>query len=356
MGNVDILERIKNYRTISIIGMDKNVGKTTALNYILDKTRGNLTLGLTSIGRDGEDKDRVTETEKPKIYIRSGTYIATSKQCLFNGDITKEIIETTEINTPMGEVIIAKALSDGFVELGGPSINTYMKQICERLKAYGCEKIIVDGALSRKTLASPTVTEACVLSTGAVLNRSMNKVVEKTAFAVRLLSLAAEENKNILNIIKKNLSEARLGVIYKDLGIMDLKAATSLDSAKEIVENLSDGVSHVLIRGVVTDKLLEDIIKATDKYKGITFLVEDGTKLFIKKDTLYKFEKLGGVIKALESINLICVTCNPKSPYGYEFNKDLFLESLREDIDLPVFDLGDTKLNKLHAPSRNTGG
>jgi hypothetical protein len=339
MGKVDILDRIKNYRTISIIGMDKNVGKTTALNYILEKTRGKLTLGLTSIGRDGEDKDRVTLTEKPKIYIESGTYIATSKQCLFNGDITKEIIETTEINTPMGEVVIVKALSDGFVELGGPSINVYMKQICERLKAHGCEKIIVDGALSRKTLASPSVSEACVLSTGASLNRSMNKVVEKTAHAALLLTLEAEEDENIIDIIDKGLSASRVGIVYKDLRIKDLKAATSLESAKIIVENLNDDVSHVLIRGVVTDRLLEDIIKSTDKYKGITFLVEDGTKLFINKDTLYRFKKLGGEIKAIESINLVCVTCNPKSPYGYEFDKDVFLESLREKINLPVFDL-----------------
>jgi len=339
MGKINILDRIKNYRTISIIGMDKNVGKTTVLNYILDKAEDNITFGLSSIGRDGEEEDSVTETKKPKIYIKRGTYIATSKQCLFNGDITKEIVETTEINTPIGEVIIARALSDGFVELGGPSINTYMKQICDRLITFGCEKIIVDGALSRKTLASPAVTEASILSTGASLNRSMNKVVEKTAHAVRLLSIAAEDNKDVTNIVENKLSAARVGLVYKDLGIRDLKAITSLESAKEIVNNLSDGVSHVLIRGVVTDKLLEDIIKSTDKYKGITFLVEDGTKLFINTDTLYRLKKLGGVIKALESINLTCLTCNPKSPYGYEFNKDLFLETLKNNIDLPVFDV-----------------
>ncbi|MFL0248300.1 hypothetical protein [Candidatus Clostridium stratigraminis] len=339
MGKIDILDRIKNYHTISIIGMDKNVGKTTALNYILDKTRNNITLGLTSIGRDGEEEDRVTETKKPKIYIKRDTYLATSKQCLFNGDITKEILETTNINTPMGEVIIAKALSDGFVELGGPSINAYMKQICDRLKTYGCEKIIVDGALSRKTTASPSVTEAAILSTGASLNKSMSKVVEKTAHAVSLLSIAAEESKAIINIVEKELSKARIGIVYKDLRIRDLKAQTSLEGAKEIVDNLGDGVSHVLIRGVVTDKLIEDIIKSTDKYKGITFLVEDGTKLFINKDTLYRLLKLGGVIKSLESINLTCLTCNPKSPFGYEFNKDLFLETLQKNIALPVFDL-----------------
>lgn len=342
MGKINIIDRIKEYRTIAIIGMDKNAGKTTALNHILEKARGKMTLGLTSIGRDGEDKDRVTETKKPKIYIEGGTYIATSKQCLFNGDITKEIIETTDINTPMGEVVIARALSDGYVELGGPSINTHMKQICERLRAFGCEKVIVDGALSRRTMAAPTVTEACILSTGASLSRSMNEAIEKTAHTVRLLSLGAETDRNILDMVNSNLAASRIGMVYKDLRTKDLKALTSLEGAKEIVENLSDDVSHVLIRGVVTDKLIEDIIKSTDRYKGITFLVEDGTKLFINADTLYKFQKLGGALKTLESINLICVTCNPNSPYGYDFDKDRFLEDLRKHINLPVFNVVST--------------
>lgn len=339
MENVDILDRIKNYKTISIIGMDKNVGKTTALNYILGKARGKYTLGLTSIGRDGEDKDRVTETEKPRIYIESGTFIATTKECLINRDITKEIIETTGINTSMGEVIIAMALSDGYVELGGPSINTYMRDICDKLCSYGSEIVIVDGALNRKSLASPAVTQASVLSTGASLNRDMNKVIEMTNHTVKLLCLKKEEDKSILDIARNQLLSSRIGLIYKDKSFKKLQVLTSLESSKEIVENLNDDVSHVLIKGIVSDKLIEDIIKSTDKYKGVTFLVDDGTKLFINVDTFMKFEKMGGKIKTLEEINIVCVTCNPKSPYGYEFDKNLFLEKLRERIDLPVYDL-----------------
>ncbi|MBL4937438.1 hypothetical protein JK636_17085 [Clostridium sp. YIM B02515] len=339
MGNFNILEKIKQYRTVSIIGMDKNVGKTTVLNHILGEARGKLTLGLTSIGRDGEDKDRVIGTDKPRIFIESGNFIATAKECLFNGDITKEIIETTGINTPMGEVIIAKALSDGYVELGGPSVNNYMKEICDKLSNLGSELILVDGALSRKTMASPAVTEACILSTGASLNRSMNKVVEMTSLSVKLLSLEKEADKDVIKIIKKELSHSRIGIIYKNKETKNLEAATSLEAAKEIVEELNDDVSHVLIRGIVSDKLLEDILKSTDKYKGVTFLVEDGTKLFLKNETFEKFVKMGGILKAVNKVNLVCITCNPRSPSGYEFNKNMFLEKLSQAVSLPVIDV-----------------
>jgi len=86
----EILKLLKPYKSVSIIGMNKNVGKTTTLNHILKEARGSVSLGLTSIGRDGEELDRVTATEKPKIYIEKGTVIATAKQCLLNSDFTRE--------------------------------------------------------------------------------------------------------------------------------------------------------------------------------------------------------------------------------------------------------------------------
>ncbi len=156
----NILDLIKDYNSVSIIGMNKNVGKTTTLNHILKEARGNRLLGLTSIGRDGEDLDRVTATEKPKIYIEKNTIIATAKQCLFNSDITKEILKTTGIHTPMGEIVICRALSDGYVDLGGPSVNSYMTEIRDELLSLNCDLVIVDGALSRKTFASPATTKA----------------------------------------------------------------------------------------------------------------------------------------------------------------------------------------------------
>jgi hypothetical protein len=339
MGDFDILENIRKYKTVSIIGMDKNVGKTTVLNHILSKAWGSLALGVTSIGRDGEDKDRVTGTDKPKIYVKCGTYIATAKECLFKGDITKEIIEATGIHTPMGEVIIAKALSDGYIELGGPSLNTYMKEVCNKLSLLGGELILVDGALSRRSLAAPSVTEACILSTGASLSRSMDKVVEMTSYMVRCLSLKKESDDEILELINNRLRDIKVAIIYKNKSFKALDLETSLDSGKDIIENLACEVSHVLIRGVISDKLIENIIKSTDKYKDTTFLIENGTKLFLSQDNIDKFERLGGKFRGIENINLACVTCNPVSPYGYRFDKELFIEKLRRNIDLPIIDV-----------------
>lgn len=335
----NLLHTLKNYKTISIIGMDKNVGKTTTLNYILNETRGKFALGLTSIGRDGEEEDIVTSTHKPRIYIEKGTFVATSKNCFLDSDVTKEILAATGINTPMGEIIIFKALSDGFVQLAGPSFNYYLEYVCRELENLGCDIVIADGAISRKSLASPSVTKGTILCTGASLSKRMNKVVEDTAHTVKILSIENENDEEILRLSRHIMDTARIGIIDKNYKIKILNVMTALDASKDLVENLDENSKYVVINGILGDKLIENVMSSSDKYKGVTFLALDGTKLFLSKEILYRFGKSGGKIKVLSPINILCVTANPKSPYGYEFDKNRFLDSLRKEINLPVFDI-----------------
>lgn len=59
-------EYIQSVRSLSIIGMCKNAGKTTVLNKLIaELNESRVRLGLTSIGRDGESTDLVTRTAKP---------------------------------------------------------------------------------------------------------------------------------------------------------------------------------------------------------------------------------------------------------------------------------------------------
>ena len=340
MYNTTIIELIQGYRSISIIGMDKNVGKTTVLNHLIQNAkRDNLPLGITSIGRDGEELDLVTSTKKPRIYVRKDTIIATAKDCIKNCDITKEVLQTTGIHTALGEVIILKALSDGYVDLGGPSVNSHMSKIVKELSYSGCNLVLVDGALSRKTFASPSITEATILSTGASLSKDMDMVVEKTKHSVNLLSSAEVKDNKLIELCKSTLEEQRINIIYKDYTIKSLNNVTSLNSSKDIIENINDKVSYIYLKGILSDKLLKDFINTTNKYKNITFIAEDGTKLFLEKETLDIFKAKGGNIQVISPINLLCLTCNPKSPFSYEFNKHELLNKLQSSIELPVYDI-----------------
>ncbi|MHA2002322.1 MAG: hypothetical protein ACTSVU_09560 [Promethearchaeota archaeon] len=359
----NLLQTLKRYGSVSIIGMQKNAGKTTTLNALIDSARSNTILGLTSIGRDGESIDVVTSTPKPRIYVERGTLVATAKQCLYNGDITKEILKTTGIPTPMGEIIITRALSDGYIELAGPSQTAQLTQICKEMEELGAELVLVDGALNRKSFASPSITNATILATGASVSPNMDKTINLTVHTIRLLTWTHVSDPQILKWFE---GIDRVGIVSNNGYVCNLPVLTALAAANEIINYLetfnsilssspsiqstplmSDIPKYVLIKGVLGDNLLEEIMQKTDKYQGITFIAENGTKLFLSQETLEKFLKTGGNLEILHPIRICAVTINPWSPEGYTYPPDKFLSKLHDAIqdqipelkDLPIINL-----------------
>jgi len=335
----NIINEILKYKSISIIGNYKNVGKTTTLNYIIDEARDNIILGLTSIGVDGEDEDIVTKTYKPRVYVNKGTIIATAKTCALKSDITKEILDVTNINTPMGKVVILKALSDGYIELAGPSINSQTKYVCGKLSEFGANTVIVDGALSRKTMASPSITEATLFCTGAVLSTSIDKVVDLTVHEFNMLNMIKVEDEKFYNLYNDYLIDTKISIVDNKYNYKKLDAKTTLGINKEVVDNIDENSKYLVINGILVNSFIENLIKSTDKYKKLTILIKDGTKIFLDKDTYYKFIKLGGSIKVIDSINIIGISVNPMSIKGYSFESSKFVRQIQKNIDIPVFDV-----------------
>ena len=296
------------YRTISIIGMAKNTGKTTTLNYLIEAFyRQKIRLALTSIGRDGESVDVVTKTEKPKIFVFKDTIIATAENLLPLCDITKQIIDVTNINTPLGRIVLVRALSDGFVQLGGPSMTA---QLSALLKGLPGDKVILDGAISRKSPASPNITEATVLCTGAAFSPSMHTTIEETRHTVRMLMLPC----------------------FEDTAVLE-KLAAAPD------EKVTAQQGCIYIRGAVFDSLVSDLIIAKTNMAGISIIAEDPSKIFIKPATYEKLliKKAALFVKA--AVNLAAVTVNPFSPYNSGFAAGDFLEEMRQAVPVSVYDL-----------------
>lgn len=335
-----LLDIIEKNKIISIIGLAKNVSKTTTLNHVLSILKGKVSLGLTSIGRDGEKYDILSYFPKPRIFVDEGTFIASAQESLDNCETPIELVKDTGISTPMGNVLIAKILGKGYIELAGPSINLYLSQICTELIALGCDLIIVDGAFDRKSYATPLISDVTILSTGASVSENMEEVIELTSHTIKLLTLENEKNQDILNLSKDIIKNSKIGIIGNNNSVILIDVPTALDAATDITKNIRRDSKYIVIKGAVTNKLLEDIMKLTNEYKGKTFLVEDGTKLFLNKYTLEKFEKKGGILKVLNPIYVAAITINPTSPSGYGFDKNEFLKSLEKEVSIPVYNLG----------------
>jgi hypothetical protein len=334
---------IKEYKIISIIGLAKNVSKTTTLNHIIQVLKGEFKLGLTSIGRDGEKYDAITSLPKPRIHVEEGTYLATAQQSLENSEVKSEIVKKTRINTPMGEIQIARTLSSGLVELAGPSISSELKQVCNDLLHLGCDIVLIDGAFDRRSYASPLISQATILSTGASVSKKMREVIDQTYHIINLLSLIKEKDSQIVDLAENITLKTKVGIINENHSTKLIDLPTALDSIDEILRELDSESRYLVINGGITDKFLEEFMKKTDYFKCIKILVPDATKLFLNKGIFEKYLKKGGIIRVLNQIQVLLLTINPTSPLGYQFDKSKFLSELKKGISIPIYDLGPSK-------------
>lgn len=328
------------YKTVSVVGMAKNAGKTVTLNRLLEEAaEKNITIGLTSIGRDGEKQDIVTETEKPTIYVMENTIIATTEDCLLRSDAKLEILEVTDYATAMGQVVICRVKSGGFLEIAGPNTNSEIREVTEKMGSYGAEIVLVDGAINRKTAASPCVTEATILATGAVLSRDIDRVVEETMHQVDLFNLPTIEDQHIKPLVTSLIENEGYSILQKNGEIKVLDIKTAINNGMNIGRALTEDSRYVVLKGSLVKKTLEDIMTITDAYKHVTFIVRDATKIFIGPKDWRFFIKRGFKIRVVEKINTLVATLNPYAPQGYQFDPKDFYRRMKKNLPLPVIDV-----------------
>lgn len=181
---------ISDFGSLAIVGLEKNTGKTECLNYILGQLGGQAErFALTSVGIDGESRDQVCQTAKPEIEIPEGMIFVTSEKHYREKRLAAEVLDVSLERTALGRLITARAKMSGKLLLSGPSDTAGLKALIDRLKARGVGTTIVDGALSRLSLASPAVTEAMILATGAAVAGNIPELVRKTKYVYELIGI-----------------------------------------------------------------------------------------------------------------------------------------------------------------------
>lgn len=331
-----LAEHIRGYRSLSIIGMSKNAGKTTVLNRIIHELRdAGVTLALTSIGRDGEAIDVVTGTAKPGIYIYENTLVATAADMLPLCDVTREIVGTTAYSTPLGDVVLFRARSDGSVQLAGPSMTSQLISLSETFRGLGADMSIIDGALSRKSLCAPAVSEATVLCTGASYSKDIHVVVEDTAFAVRLLTLPQQTLWSEEEIEDELAPKVRLKRHGGEVVPLP-KGMTFTDALRS--PDFSD-IAGAYVSGAVTEAMLRPALQAGAPLSGVEIAALDGSKLLFPKDVSDKLALRGARLAVARPVRVAAITVNPVSAYGYHMDPAELLSRMREAVDVPVMDV-----------------
>lgn len=334
-----IYDLSQKYKTLSIVGMSKNAGKTTALNYLIEEAMDEgIKLGITSTGRDGETEDLVTGTEKPRVYLDEDTLVAVPSFLYELSDAGLEVVRETKYSTAIGTLLICRVKSAGYVQVAGPVINAEQKMLCQDMLDEGCDMVMIDGAIDRKTIASPDTSDAIILATGAVISRKMNKMVEETAHVVNLYSTEELENGMFRDAIEQNNFDDKIMLVSEDGEVKKLDLLTGLGAARYIDEAIDDSTKYVYIPGAFTNSVISDI--STKKIKQVRFVLKDPTKIFINTMDWGRLRKRGFRASVLRKIKIALITVNPWAPAGYTFDNRELLQAMKEAIpDIPVIDV-----------------
>lgn len=331
---MSFINRVIPCKTLSITGMAKNTGKTVALNYLLEQLRlHGKTVAVTSIGIDGEKTDQVTQTEKPEIELCEGTIFVTSEYHYRQRLLLSEIIDLSDDSTSLGRLVTARVLQAGKVILSGPATTGGVRKVLAQMERYGVDMTIVDGALSRKSHASPAITDGLILSTGAAIAPDLNTIVKKTAELHDLMQLPEYETE-----YAEELMQIENGIFaLTDDGYQSLNIPSSLLSEKYKAELFSYG-NKLFISGILTDMML-NFLRMQPEVKDSVVIVKDFTKIFVTPMNLKLFLSKGGNLRVLKRPNLLAVTVNPVAPSGFTLPSQVLVNAMKGVFDVEVVDV-----------------
>lgn len=312
---------------VTVIGLCKNAGKTTAMRRLMAEL-GEERLALTSVGRDGERTDLVTGTEKPDLYLKQGDLFATARGMITLCDATLEVVDLTDVMTPLGPVAIFRTLSDGYVQLAGPSAAGQLRPLTARFMELGAQRVLIDGAAGRKSLAGAGVEGVALLCTGASLDRDMDLVVAETAHTCWLFARKVPEQAGLRTALEG--VEDRFALFELDGSPLELPLD---ENGSPKWNKLPRRPLAVWAAGGITDPLLKTLAR---RGAPTTLVTEDATHVLAGRSALDLFLRSGGQLTVRRELTIAAVAANPWSAYGWHFEPDKFISALRQAIDLPV--------------------
>ncbi len=137
-----------------LLGTRKNSGKTTLLNALLQIERMRETAcyaAVASVGVDGEERDLVFGTDKPRARLPEGVIVLTSDKAMAASDCLFEPLLNLPINTPLGRLALSRVLREGQCLLVGPDSDLQLRLAAARMREFGANAIYVDGAFNRRS-------------------------------------------------------------------------------------------------------------------------------------------------------------------------------------------------------------
>jgi hypothetical protein len=338
---------------LGIVGTAKNTGKTTATAAIMQELRERDTaFFLTSIGYDGESVDNVTCLPKPKLRVEPGDVVASAGKCLEISSAQFQIIQKTDIQTPLGNVQIVRVTKSGLVIAAGPNKSLEAGKLAAILRRLGPGVTLFDGALNR--IAPIAATDGFILATGASRNTNIPQLAAETGMMWRLSTLP-----KIPRAIELSAKQLRqISLLDQELSLIKSWPQSSLLAEEDIDRILAEPMakySYLYVPGIIGERALKLLADKLARQPRQFFLTVDSPiKLLVSGNpTLYyqllqEIEKSGVIAGVVNRVPLLAITINPFFPEYRMDTKDYkpasvdFVRlqvSIQNSVEVPVFNV-----------------
>jgi hypothetical protein len=327
-------------RSLAVIGLVKNAGKTTVVNALMANCKH--LFGLTSLGLDGERTDHLTGLAKPRIAPPAGTLVATTQGSLDRSGYAMDVLEELPYHTPLGRVLVGRAGGEGHqVEVSGPTTLAELRGTVARLQALGAEQVLVDGAINRLGSASPRVSDGLVMATGGMVGETLDEAVETTSATLDTLLLPATSPETRA-LIAPFLEDRTRAVSFDDRG-----AATPLELPTVVGEGVTVareverlGTRTLFIGGALTQEFVDDFTRVLPPRRELRLVVRDATVLVLPASAVSRIPRRGIALEVLAQLRVLAVTANPfRVPQPYR--PKIFFNAVADAVGdrVPVFDV-----------------
>ena len=271
-------------RSITVVGLAKNAGKTTVVNHLLHRLGGRT--GLASLGLDGEARDHLTGRAKPRVEPPPGCLVATAEGLV---EPTRAVVRRRlGYRTAAGEVVLVEVVPGERVVVSGPALLEQLDHTVEALFAGGVGRVLLEGALDRLGPAAPQRAEAVVLAAGASLANGRDDFALKLRLALGALDLPVCEEPVELDV--------------------EHAAGYEAETAERIEQR---GAALVGVGGALTGPLLERLLRAGVRTR---LVVPDATHLLARPQQVARAGRGGVDVVARRPLAIAAVTASPFHP------------------------------------------
>ena len=326
-----LLRKVQPGEAVYLVGTRKSAGKTTALN-----TRVSLfshrTLGLLTIGIDGEQRDLLFDANKPRVQVSTGTLVCTTDRALAASDASVAVLRTLPVRTSMGWLMLARVLRRGNLLLVGPETNAQVHGIVDALFALGADNVLVDGAFDRRTqiFARQPKQPSWFVLVAAPSAETLDTFIAETATQFALLSLPG-----VPGHLAHLAMPATTGAVTGDFP----DGPQSFDSLESLVRYCGDGgVRPAAI--ALAGPLRQRHVPLLKRLAPCGVILSSGALAFLAHQAMQSLDRMGVTLYQRNGLRPLALLLNTARPQSGFVPADGSLSGLAQAVSPhPVMDL-----------------